>query len=253
MKKRISWYSERVQKDVAVTRWGDFGMPLLVFPTAGGDAEEIERFHVVGTLKEYLDAGRIKVYSCDSVAGRAMLAKEGSPQHRMWLMDQFQEFVRRELVPFIRLDCRTEDIGIVAAGASIGAFQALASVCRYPDVFTHALCMSGTYDLLRFLEASPTADFVRASPLHWLPEMRDEDHLAALRGRFVLLASGEGRAEDIGESWRVADALGRRGIPNRVDSWGQDWHHDWPTWRNMLHSYVPEIFPAPAEAGEPKS
>ena len=250
MKLRTSWYSERLAQEVAVARWGEYGMPLLLFPTAGGDAEEIERFHVISTLEEPLREGRIKVYSCDSVAGRAMLAGEGSAQHQMWIMNQFQEFIRWELVPAIRSDCDSEDIGVVAAGSSIGAFQALAAVCRYPDAFTGALCMSGTYDLTRFLQAPPTADFYHSSPLHYLPDLQDDDHLAALRERFVLLASGEGKDEDIGESWRVAQALGARGIPNRVDSWGPEWDHDWPLWRNMLFKYVPELFPTEGE-GQP--
>lgn len=246
MKERTSWHSERLEREVTVVRWGTVGMPLLLFPTAGGDAEEIERFHLISTLSEYLEAGRIKVYSCDNVAGRAMVAREGSPEHRMWMMGQFQDFVRWELAPAIRADCRSDDIGIVTAGASIGAFQALATLCRHPDVFTAALCMSGTYDLSRFLRAPPTPDFRRASPLHWLPGLDDGPHLSSLRERFVLLASGEGEAEDIGESWRVADVLGAKGIPNRVDSWGREWKHDWPLWRKMLHAYVPELL---AEAG----
>jgi len=243
VKERTTWFSQRMGREATVVRWGTFGMPFLIFPTAGGDAEEIERFQVISTLQEYVDAGRIKIYSCDSVAGRAMVAEEGSPQHRMWMMNQFQEFVRHELVPAIRADCQSEDIGIATAGSSIGAFHALAVTCRYPDVFTKALCMSGTYDLQRFLKAQPTGDFRVASPLHWLPDLEDGDHLTRLRERFVLLASGEGKAEDIGESWRVAGVLGAKGIPNRVDSWGTEWPHDWPTWRNMLHKYVDELFP----------
>ena len=45
---------------------------------------------------------------------------------------------------------------------------------------------------------------------------------------------------DIGESWRLAEVLGSKGIPNRVDPWGPDWHHDWPTWRKMLPQYLEE-------------
>jgi esterase/lipase superfamily enzyme len=223
-------------------RWGEYGTPLLIFPTAGGDAEEIERFLVIDTLGPYLEEGRIKVYSCDSVAGRVMLAQEGSPEHQMRMMDQFQEFVGHELVPLIRSDCGSDDIGVIAAGASIGAFNALAVTCRYPGLFTLALCMSGTYDLTRFLGGPPTPDFYRSSPVHYLHRL-EGPRLDALRERFVLLASGEGRAEDIGESWRVAGLLGQRAVPNRVDSWGPDWDHDWPTWRNMLHKYVAELVP----------
>ncbi len=240
MKLNDGWHSERLGCRVNVARWGTFGTPVLVFPTAGGDAEEIERFKVIDVLAPLLEAGRIKVYSCDSVAGRAMLAQEGTPQSRMRLLNLFQSFIYHEFVPAIRTDCRDDSIEIIAAGSSIGAFNALAVICRYPDAFSTALCMSGTYDLVRFLKATPTRDFYLASPIHYLPEMEDEA-LAALRKRFVLLASGEGRAEDIGESWRAAGVLGGRGIPNRVDSWGEEWHHDWPTWRNMLVRYLDEM------------
>jgi hypothetical protein len=38
----------------------------------------------------------------------------------------------------------------------------------------------------------------------------------------------------------MASTLGAQGIPNRVDPWGPDWHHDWPTWREMLPKYLGE-------------
>ncbi len=248
MKLVDSWHSERLGREVTVARWGTYGVPFLIFPTAGGDAEEIERFLVVDTLAPYLEAGRLKIYSCDSIAGRAMLAGEGTPADRMRLMDRFLAFIGEELVPAIRTDCQSDDIGIMVGGSSIGAFNALAAICRFPEDFTHALCMSGTYDLERFLKAPITRDFWISSPVHYLSEL-EGPRLEALRKRFILLASGEGRAEDIGESWRVAHLLGSKGIPNRVDSWGKEWHHDWPTWRNMLHQYVDEL--APAEQAEP--
>jgi len=79
------WHSERVEQEVALVRWGHFGAPVLLFPTAGGDAEEIERFLMIQVLAPLLDAGRIKIYSCDSVAGRAMVHQEGIALVREWL------------------------------------------------------------------------------------------------------------------------------------------------------------------------
>ena len=70
-------------------RWGTFGRPVLVFPSAGGDAEEIERFGLVDACGQLLAEGRVKLYSVDSVAGQAMITKAGSPEHRMWLLNQF--------------------------------------------------------------------------------------------------------------------------------------------------------------------
>lgn len=234
------WRSERLQRDVTMVRWGTFGQPVLVFPTAGGDAEEIERMHLVGALGSLIEARQIKVYSCDSVAGRALLAREGTPRHQMSLQNQFHQYVRHEVVPAIRSDCQSPDIELWAGGASIGAFHSVAMVCRFPDVFARACAMSGTYDLRRFYETSEfTEDFLVSSPLHFVAAL-DGRHLDVLRTRLIVLASGEGRAEDLGESWRMANALGAQGIANRVDPWGPTWHHDWPTWREMLPRYLAE-------------
>lgn len=245
MKEVTRWHSERLQQEVTVVRWGHFGTPLLLFPTAGGDAEEIERFHLINAVRPFLDSGRIKVYSVDSVAGRTILQGH-SARHCAWMLNQYQNFIRWELVPAIRMDCKSPDIEVITAGASIGAFNSLAILARYPDVFRAAICMSGTYNMERFIQGDAGEDLYYSSPLHFLPGLKDEQ-LEAMRKRFVLLASGEGRAEDIGESWRVARILGEKGIPNRVDSWGPDWHHDWPTWRNMMPKYLEELVPESAE------
>jgi esterase/lipase superfamily enzyme len=234
------WRSERLEREVTLVRWGSVGRPVVLFPTAGGDAEEIERFLMIDALAPLLDAGKIKIYSVDSVAGRALLTREGSARHQMWLQNQFHQYIRHEVVPAVRADCKTDDIELWAAGASIGAFHAVAAVCRFPDVFTRAIAMSGTYDLRRFYDASDFSDdFWVSSPIHFVPTLEGR-HLDVLRSRFILIPSGEGRAEDIGESWRLAHVLGSKGIPNRVDSWGRDWHHDWPTWRKMLPQVLDE-------------
>lgn len=241
MKSASRWYSPRVQRDVGVVRWGHYGRPVLLFSTAGGDAEEAERFLMVEALAGLLEAGRIKLYACDSVAGRAWTGREGSPLERARLQNGFDSFVYEELVPAIRRDCAGWEGDIVVAGASIGAFNAVAALCRHPDVFQRAVGMSGTYDLSVWLDGAWSDDFYYSSPLHFLPGLEDVDLLESLRRCFVILATGEGRWEAPDESWRLAAVLGEKGIPNRVDSWGPAFDHDWPTWRMMLPRYLEEI------------
>lgn len=239
MKSANRWYSQRLERDISVVRWGHFGQPVVVFPTAGGDAEEIERMRLLDACGDLINAGRIKVYSCDSVAGRAMVNEEGTPRYRTWVLNQFHQFVYHELVPAVRADCDNSGIGIVAAGASIGAFNALAVLCRFPDAFTHAIGMSGTYDIVKFLKTWDD-DLYFSSPLHFVPDL-EGPALEVLRQRMAILASGEGAWENIGESWNVANVLGSKGIPNRVDGWGPDYEHNWPTWRAMLPHYLSQI------------
>ncbi|REK34011.1 MAG: hypothetical protein DWQ20_07180, partial [Actinobacteria bacterium] len=84
MKSVERWHSDRIDGTVTLVRWGEIGSPVLIFPTAGGDAEEIERFGLVSALGGLLGAGRIKVYSIDSVAGRSLLERR-DPNHTAWL------------------------------------------------------------------------------------------------------------------------------------------------------------------------
>ena len=240
MKAVERWYSDRVKQDIALARWGTYGTPVLVFPTAGGDAEEIERNNLVAACEGLVSSGRIKIYSCDSLAGRVALTKEGTPAYRLWLLNQYHHCVRNEVVPAIYADSGGQELPIVAAGSSIGAFNALAVMCRWPDVFYRAICMSGTYKLERFYDGQFTEDLFYASPLHFLPGL-EGPALDLLRKRFAILASGEGAWEDVGESWAAADVLGRAGVPNRVDNWGPEWDHEWPTWWRMLPQYLDEV------------
>jgi esterase/lipase superfamily enzyme len=240
MFEKTQWHSSRLQCNTTLCRWGHSGQPVLVFPTAGGDAEEVERFKMIYVLEPLLAAGRIKIYSCDSVAGRVWFNKEGSPEHRMWMTHQFHQYVKHEVAPAIRMDCKSPDIDIWVAGASIGAFHAAAVTCRFPDIFSRALAMSGTFDLLRFIERpDPTEYFFVSSPLHFVPTLAGR-HLDMLRRRHIHIASGEGKWEAINESFRLGQTLGAKGIPNWVDSWGKDYDHDWTTWRAMMPKYLGE-------------
>lgn len=231
------WHSPRTEREMSLARWGHYGVPVLAFPTAGGDAEEIERNQLLGHLADLVDGGAIKVYSIDSTAGRALATREGSPEHRMWLFKQYHEAVLAEVVPAIHAD--SGDHEIITTGSSIGAFNALALLCRAPHLFRAAICMSGSYHLENFIGAF-NDDLYFSSPLHFLPGL-EGPALDELRRRFVILATGSGRWENPGGAYEVADVLGSKGIPNRVDDWGPHYDHDWPTWWEMLPTYLRQL------------
>src|SRR5580704_2570294 len=240
VKVRERWYSSRLEQDITVVRWGTFGAPVLMLPSAGGDAEEVERHGLVEACGPLLSDGRVKLYSVDSVAGQAMVTKTGPVEYRMALLNQFHECVRWEVVPAIHADLGGQAMDVITTGASIGAFNAVALVCRYPAAFAAAVGMSGTYRIERFYDEAWIQNLYFSAPMQFLPGL-EGPQLDRLRERRVILASGEGEWEDIGESWRMAEALGAKGIPNRVDSWGPQWPHEWHTWRRMLPQYLDEL------------
>ena len=240
-KQSSAWYSPRVEQHIRVVRWGHWGTPVLLFPTAGGDAEEIERFDIVQALYPLIAGGRIKLYSCDSIAGKAWAAGHHSAEYCSALQNRYDACIYHEVVPAIRSDCSSHDIEIITAGASIGAYNAVASLCRHPDVFRAAIGLSGTFDLESFLHGPFNQDFYYSSPMHFLPNLAECETLDLLRQRFVLMAFGQGRWENPEDSWRLAQVLGSRRIPNRVDTWSSDYDLDWPTWAEMLPVYLEEL------------
>lgn len=240
-KTTTTWNSGRVGMELNLVRWGHFGQPVLVFPTAGGDAEEIERMLMIKVLSPLIDAGRIKVYSVDSVAARSWGDTEVDGAYKSALLNGFQHAVRHEVVPAIHNDCGGE-VPVLVAGASIGAFSSLAALCRWPDVISGAVCMSGSFDVERFMKNVPEGNenFHLSSPLRYLPALSGPT-LDLLRTRFALFAHGGGRWEDPKQDWTLAGILGNKGVPNRVDPWGAGYDHDWPTWRAMLPKYLDEL------------
>lgn len=234
------WHSSELKMDTQIVRWGNYGTPLLLFPTAGGDAEEVERFYLIQKLAPFIHEGRLKVYSVDSINGKTWITDPSIP-HRVWVQQQYDKYIANEVVPAIRRDCNHDQIEVMTAGASIGAFNALISICRHPDLFNRAICLSGTYDIQKWLEGQWFDEFYHQSPIQFVPSLPEGEHLSRLQQRFVLLATGQGDHENPEESWKVADALGARNIPNRVDLWDGNWKHDWETWREMLPQYVQEM------------
>lgn len=243
-KHKISWKSPALGgREITFVRYGVSGTPLLLFPTAGGDAEEPERFHLISAIGDYLKDLRLKVYCVDSIAGMAWLKECKTLEQAAAIQNQFDNCLYREVVPAIHRDCGGDGGLVWAAGASIGAFNALAAVCRHPDVFGKAICLSGTYNMNRFLEGRINHDYYQSSPLDFVPNLSGK-HLELLRQRFILLAHGQGDYEDPEQSWRVERVLGPKGIPNRVDAWDKTWRHDWVTWRKMLPQFLGELLPA---------
>ena len=221
-KQAWTWPSPRFPEPARLVRWGHFGVPVLIFPTAGGDFEEIERFQLVAALAELIDKGRIKVYSVDALAVRATLSGTVSQADCARLKEGYDSYLYEEVLPRIRQDCRDDRIDPIVVGASLGAAVAVGTLFRHPDSFRAALGLSGHYD--------PAS----------LMQTLSESSLGRLRQRKIVLGSGAGDYENPDDSRRLADACVSKGIPCRLSLWGPGRDHTWSTWRDALPGLLAE-------------
>ncbi len=190
-------------------------------------------------LAPFIDAGKIKVYSCDSVAGRAMVEQQGSPQHRQWLLNQFHQYVRHEVVPAVAPTARRQTSRWWPRARSIGAFHAVAAVCRFPDVFGKAIAMSGTFDLRRFFGTDHFVDdYWVSSHSHFVPGLSGP-HLNAHPVHLAGLGRRQGRRH-LGVVGDGPHAGGPAGAQPRRQLGQRNHTTDWVTWRSMLPKYVAE-------------
>jgi esterase/lipase superfamily enzyme len=118
------------------------------------------------------------------------------------------------------------------------------TLLRTPELFHGTIAMSGVYDLKSYTKGYFDDNVYYNSPMDYIPNLTDEDILAEIRRKKIILYTGSGNYEDPSSSWRMAEVLGAKAIPNWVECWDHTWPHDWQTWRAMLPQAI-DRFVAP--------
>lgn len=239
--------SKHMGRPVHMWRYGHFGPPVIAFPSASGMAHEWENHGMVEALGDWLEHGKLKLYTVESNVSAVWTRKDEHPQQRIKHHLPYERWVMEELVPFIRRDCQKDDIPIAVTGTSLGALYAANFALKYPRVFRYALCMSGRYDASWMTDGFINNDIYFNSPVHYLPGV-EGDYLEQIRrNAHLAVVCGQGQWEDgnIEDAQRFAGLLQAKGISHQLDLWGKDVSHQWPWWarqaRHHLAGYLPDV------------
>jgi esterase/lipase superfamily enzyme len=231
----FGWRSPRLGLDMPVVRYGDWGRALLLFPTASGDFLEAERMWLIKSVEPLIFAGRVTVFSIDSINRHAWMSDGVSVREAARRQALYSGYIEEELVPHVRRVLQNPSARVGATGASFGAFYAANALLRRPDLFDTLIAMSGFYDLgPGYLHGYGDDNVYFNNPLSYLPGIHDPGTLDLLRHSQIHIVSGQGAYERPDASVRLSHALGAKGIPHQLDLWGHDVNHDWPWWRKML-------------------
>jgi esterase/lipase superfamily enzyme len=243
MKRELtSWYSPSLNKEMPIAAYGDFGFALLLIPTAAADYLEYERFQLMDHLRPFINEGKVRVFSINSINNESWLNNEAHPQHKTYRHQQWNSYVFNEVVPFIRHSASNET-PIITSGASFGALHSMNLFLKRPDIINGVIAMSGVYDLTEYTRGHYDEDVYFNSPMHYMPNMTDQIILEQIRqSKNIHIVTGSGSYEDPSSSGRFAKILYDKGISYELDVWGADWPHDWSTWRAMLPQYLSTRF-----------
>lgn len=233
-----SWYSPRLQKEMPIAVYGYYGFALLLVPTAAADYLEYERFQLTDAISEFVDSGKVKVFSINSINNESWMNNDMDPGHKIMRHRQFNEYVYEEVIPFVKTHTSSET-PIIICGASFGALHGMNLFLKRPDLLNGVIAMSGVYDLTEYTKGYYDEDVYFNSPQHYMPHLTEHHLLEQIRrSRHIHIFSGSGPYEDPSASGRFARILYDKGINYELDIWGPEWPHDWNTWRAVLPHYI---------------
>lgn len=238
MQKEITqWYSPRLQKEMPIVTYGHYGTALLLVPTAAADYLEYERFLLIDVLKPYIESGRIKVFSVNSINNESWLNNKMHAAHKAIRHNQFNEYIFEEVIPFIK-NSTSPETQILISGASFGALHSMNLFLKRPDLINGCIAMSGVYDLTEYTKGFWDDQVYFNSPMHYMGNLTDHGHLERIRQGKIIVATGSGDYEAPDAARAFSRLLDHKSVPHFLDVWGFDVTHDWPTWRKMLPYFV---------------
>ncbi len=234
--------SKHLNKQMELCVYGHYGYVILLFPTFDDHYSENDQEGLVESIAHDIDSGKCKVCAVSGVNSESWLNDDLSPVQKSERHFQYNNHIIEEIVPYIFRDCGGP-VPIVTCGASIGAYHAVNKYLRRPDIFYGAIGMSGTYDIYHYTGGYFDENCYFNSPVHYLPNLNDNYWLSFLRNKKHLhLMTGSGMNENAYNSILLGEILEAKSIPCEVDIWGNEFGHNWETWKQMLPNIISNRF-----------
>jgi esterase/lipase superfamily enzyme len=221
-----SWHSSALGRTMEFLWFGWSGYPVLAFPTSMGRFFQYEDTGLIGSLAAKIDAGYLQLVCVDSVDAESWYDKAISPYLRGKRHEQYDAYLAGELAPYVRERSRWAQLGTF--GCSFGGYHASNFAGRHPELVSKAVCLSGVYDVHRFVDGYWDDTDYFNSPADYIANMGG-DQLDRLRHIEWVVATGEYDSL-VEDNRRFAALLGAKGLPLHAEIWPGVFGHDWPFW-----------------------
>lgn len=234
-------YSRHLNRDMEFKVYGQGGKPVLVFPCQNGRFFDWEGFGMLETLGDYLESGKIQLFTADTIDGETLSLVEGNPYDRVRLHEGWFSYVMEELAPRIR-ELNGTGQNLLVTGFSMGAYHAGNFFFRRPDVFDSVIALSGVYDTYNMYNGYMDEVVYANDPCASIAGMpEDHPYLRLYNQRKIMICVGQGAWEEplLAGTRRLDAVLRSKGVHAWVDYWGYDVNHDWPWWKKQIRYFLP--------------
>lgn len=241
-----SWDSPGLKRKMSIRVYGHWGQPYLVFPCSNGRYFDYETMGMVDAIAPFINGGNLKLFCVDSLDDYTWYDFGISPAERDSRYEQYNRYIRDEVVPFIRDHCHDSQQRVMTSGCSMGAYHAVNFFLKYPDIFAGTIALSGLYRLDRE-EFSITGNEVESvyynSPIHYLAGLDNPWFLELYRQSSIIICTGQGAWEDesIADTRKLGNIFKAKSVDAWIDFWGHDVNHDWPWWYKQMNYFLGKL------------
>jgi esterase/lipase superfamily enzyme len=229
----LKYYSHQLQRDVEMLVFGDWGYPLLLFPTTLNRFYEAKDQGLIESVRSFVESGQFKIYCVDTLDAETWYGRHLPPAQRVQNYQAYDQFLTHELVPYIQRECHADRLAV--GGCSFGGFHALNFAFRHPELVGYLLSMSGDFDIRGFMGGHYDENVYFMNPVDYMPNEQG--------WRFGHMNIVLGTSEwDIclNGNLTMSRILNNRGITHWLDIRGPQ-VHDWPLWRQMFREYLAKM------------
>jgi len=230
-------FSHQLGHEFEFKAYGHAGKPIMVFPCSQGRFYDYENFGMFDVLRGHIDAGNIRVFTVDSRDWENWYSRNRTPAMGVRYR-KYEDCLNYEVVPFIMKQYGFSE-RFLTTGHSWGAYHALNFALKHPGIYDSTICLSGSYSLRHVLGDYYDPSVQDNDIPRYLPQLNDPARLKQLAQGYMIICHGRGAWEVCNdEAAAVAGMLSEKGITCWYDVWGENYPHDWPSWKEQIVKFL---------------
>lgn len=241
--KEVSWYSERLNRNMRIKIYGHFGPAFVAFPCQDKQSDDFANNGMIDALTPYIEEGRMKLFCLDSNDDETVSFHSWDKGHATHQLEMYHQYFIEEALPFIK-NVQGGYGEIYLIGMSMGASHAANHFFRRPELFSGFIALSGKYDIETFFDGYFDDNLYNNSPVTYLANM-DGNHpyINIYNQKKMIVVVGQGAYEHLvsDSNYRLRDIAYSKNIHIDFHFWDENSVHDWSSWLYQMPIFVNKI------------
>ena len=239
----VSWYSERLGREMRIKIYGHYGPAFIAFPCQDKQSDDFSNNGMINALSYYLENGMMKLFCLDSNDEETVSSTSWDKTHAAYKLEMYHQYLVDEVIPFI-YDKQGGYNEPYLIGMSMGGSHAVNHFLRRPELFAGFLALSGKYDISSFFNGYMDSNVYNNSPVDYLANMdNNHQYINIYNQKRMIAVVGKGAWEHLvlDSNYRLAEIAYQKGINIEFHFWDENSVHDWSSWLYQMPIFINEI------------